>query len=50
MYCGKGDISTDILEIYMFQTCGCGMIMGKEILEKVKHNDYINRGLKMCIR
>ena len=33
--CGKGDISTGIVEICMVQTCGYGMIMGKEIMEKL---------------
>lgn len=32
--CGKADICTSILEIYMIQACRYGMIMGKKILEK----------------
>lgn len=48
--CRKGDVSTGILEMYMVQTCGYGIIMENEILGKRKHNDHIHRGLKLtCV-
>lgn len=48
--CRKDDIFTNILGIYMIQGCGYGMIMGKKILEKIKHNYHIHRGLKLrCV-